>query len=149
MSSSKEGRKFVRHTIPVMIEAPTLSEVPLVPEDVRTGGFGVVITKKLEPGNLVPCDIQVLDGMFKGCEAEVMWVRENGTAPPPGRSASRSGCPGRSGRALSKIYRNCSSNFTDLPISLRVPSRHSRPQCPGRCGGPERKYFTSPKGGLL
>ncbi len=82
MSSSKEGRKFVRHTIPVMIEAPTLSEVPLVPEDVSTGGFGVVITKKLEPGNLVPCDIQVLDGMFKGCEAEIMWARENGTSPP-------------------------------------------------------------------
>ena len=41
-----------------------------------------MITKKLEPGNLVPCDIQVLDGMFKGCEAEIMWARGERNVPP-------------------------------------------------------------------
>jgi hypothetical protein len=45
MKATEESRKFERFLLPVVIQAPGISELPLVPEDVSAGGFKVLVTK--------------------------------------------------------------------------------------------------------
>ena len=73
----KSKRGFERFQLPVVIEAPGLSEVPLVPEDIGAGGFGVVLAARPGQGQVVDCILQVSGDVFRDCRAKVMWVRED------------------------------------------------------------------------
>jgi len=81
MPTEDERRKYSRFTIPVVIDAPALSDVSVVPEDVSTGGFRVIVTKKPVAGDTVPCAIQILDEIFQNCRGRVVWVTENSEMP--------------------------------------------------------------------
>ena len=81
MSDSKDRRVYIRFQVPVVIDAPDVSDLPLVPEDMSEGGFKVLVSKKPEMGPLVPCDIQICDEVFERCEGQVVWVQENSTHP--------------------------------------------------------------------
>jgi len=81
MGGARESRQYPRFDLPVLIESPVLSDVPLVPEDISAGGFMVVVPEKPEVEGVVDCTLQVLGGIFHGCRAKVMWARENGEVP--------------------------------------------------------------------
>ncbi len=49
-----EKHKDARHYLPVVILAPTLSEMPLVPEDISEGGFRVLMNEE-------PPDVEKFD----------------------------------------------------------------------------------------
>lgn len=76
-ADEEKKRSFVRFQLPVVIEAPELSEVPLVPEDIGAGGFGVVLASRPAEGQVVGCILQVGGDAFRNCRAKVMWVRED------------------------------------------------------------------------
>lgn len=78
MPESQEGNRcFGRFQLPVVIEAPELAEVPLVPEDISAGGFGVVLPVQPGQGKVVECVLQVAGEVFRNCRAKVVWVEED------------------------------------------------------------------------
>ncbi len=81
MIDSKEGRGYDRYTLPVVIEAPSLSDVALVPEDISAGGFSFVVGNPPDPGSVIACTLMILDRTFKKSKAGVMWVRDNDDEP--------------------------------------------------------------------
>ncbi len=81
MTDSKEGRGYDRYTLPVVIEAPSLSDVALVPEDISAGGFSFVVDNPPDPGSVIDCTLMILDRTFKNSKAGIMWVRDNDAEP--------------------------------------------------------------------
>lgn len=82
MSDGKERRGEARHRIPVVLDAPSVSSLPLVPDDVSAGGFCLVSTRKPEVGETFICSIQTGEEVFGSCLAEVAWARAKGGTPP-------------------------------------------------------------------
>lgn len=82
MSEVQEKRGDARHRIPVVIGAPAVSGLPLVPEDVSAGGFCVLSSRKPGAGEIFTCSIQTGEEVFGSCLAEVVWVRARGGTPP-------------------------------------------------------------------
>ncbi|MEK6711433.1 MAG: PilZ domain-containing protein [Nitrospinota bacterium] len=74
---AKKKRGFARHRLPVVIEVPELSEVPLVPEDISSSGFGVVLQARPEEGRMVDCTLQVGGAALRNCRARIVWVRRH------------------------------------------------------------------------
>ena len=81
MKTAQDQRRYARFTIPVIVQAPELSDLPLVPEDVSAGGFKVMVTKEPPQRNSIECSIQVSEDVFDNCTAHVEWVRKNEDAP--------------------------------------------------------------------
>lgn len=81
MTESRENRGFDRFTLPVIVEAPSLSDVALVPEDVSVGGFSFVVGDRPEPKSIVDCTVMILDHTFENSRGEVRWVRDNAADP--------------------------------------------------------------------
>jgi len=81
MKSGEERRRHRRYSIPVLVEAPSLSEFPLVPEDVSAGGFQVIASAKPNQGSGVELTVQIYDKVFRRCRAQVVWVKELQTDP--------------------------------------------------------------------
>ncbi len=81
MKTAQDQRKYKRFTIPVVIQAPDLSELPLVPEDVSAGGFKVVVTEEPPKKDLIECSIQISNDVFDNCQAHVAWVYKNEGTP--------------------------------------------------------------------
>jgi len=75
-------RQFDRFTIPVVVDAPELSDLPLVPEDVSAGGFRLVTPKRPPAGSRFACSLQISGEAFDECQVEIIWVHENDTDPP-------------------------------------------------------------------
>ena len=82
MSGGEERRGHARHRVPVVIDAPSVSGLPLVPDDVSAGGFCLVSARKPEVGETFICSIQTGEEVFGSCQAEVVWVRARGGTPP-------------------------------------------------------------------
>lgn len=61
----------------VLIDAPTHSEVLLEPIDISLGGFSVLLHKKPELGEVIECEIDILNKVFEGCRMTVVRVAEN------------------------------------------------------------------------
>ena len=83
MATSNEKRKHTRHDIPLiemLVDIPELSDVPLVPEDVSTGGFKVVMPKEPDKGVEYEVTIHVADMAHERFKAEVTWAQESETA---------------------------------------------------------------------
>ncbi|MEE9275223.1 MAG: PilZ domain-containing protein [bacterium] len=83
MKSSNEKRKHPRHDIPLvemLVDIPELSDVPLVPEDVSTGGFKVVTSREPAQGAEYEVTIHVADMAHERFKAEVTWARESESA---------------------------------------------------------------------
>ena len=76
MKTAQDQRKYARFTVPVIIQAPELSDLPLVPEDVSAGGFKVVVTKEPPRQDTIECSIQISEDVFNNCKAHVAWVRK-------------------------------------------------------------------------
>ena len=76
-----EERRLFRSDVPIMIVAPSLSDSPLVAEDVSSGGFKVVVSKRPLDNTIHELSIQTPGQIFEGCKAKVAWVRENETQP--------------------------------------------------------------------
>ncbi len=79
--NGKEERKHPRHTVPVVIDMPDISDLPLVPEDVSVGGFQVIVPKKPEVGVVFHCDIQIFEERFENCHGRVVWTGKNPDTP--------------------------------------------------------------------
>lgn len=77
MSESFEGRKFPRFDLPVLVEIPLLSDLPMVPMDISVGGFMVVVEKYPEAHSEIDCILHMHGGVFQRCKGEVVWVRKN------------------------------------------------------------------------
>ena len=56
-----------------MIDAPGLSDISIVPEDVSAGGFRIIVTKEPALGDSVQCAIQIMDQNFPNCQGRVVW----------------------------------------------------------------------------
>ncbi len=82
MNSGQEKRRYPRYSLPVLIEAPELSDYPLVPEDISLGGFMVVVSSEPETEAAITCTIQVYEEVFENCKGRVAWIRENKEDPP-------------------------------------------------------------------
>ncbi len=81
MNEKEERRRHSRYTIPVVIDAPDISELPLVPEDVSVGGFQVIVPVKPAVGDVVHCNISVFDERFNDCYGRVAWTEINDQTP--------------------------------------------------------------------
>jgi hypothetical protein len=81
MSGQPEKRSFARFRIPVVVDAPEVSDFPLVPEDVSVSGFKVVVSRQPEVGRSFACSIQIAQEMFDSCEGTIVWARKG----PEGR----------------------------------------------------------------
>lgn len=74
-------RKFERFSLPVALNIPQISELPLVPEDVSAGGVMVIVSQKPEMDGLLDCSMQISGGAVFSCLARIVWMRDNGTDP--------------------------------------------------------------------
>ncbi|MEK6709194.1 MAG: PilZ domain-containing protein [Nitrospinota bacterium] len=83
MDIPADKRRHVRYHIPVpvMIIAPTLYDLRLIPEDLSASGFQVVVPVPPALGVDVPCSISVHDREFKGIQAKTVWVAKNELDP--------------------------------------------------------------------
>ncbi len=81
MKTAQDQRKYARFTVPVVIQAPELSDLPLVPEDVSAGGFKVVVTKEPPKKDSIECSIQISEDVFDNCTAHVAWVQKKDGPP--------------------------------------------------------------------
>ena len=75
---SEENRLFPRYFLPVVIQVPDVSDLPLVPEEISAGGFKVFVTNKPPRGDQVECSIQIANEVFDNCRATVVWDQDNG-----------------------------------------------------------------------
>ena len=76
MKTAQDQRKYERFTIPVIIQVPELSNLPVVPEDVSAGGFKVIVTQEPPEKNSIECSIQVADDVFDNCTVHIAWVHK-------------------------------------------------------------------------
>ena len=74
---SFENRNACRQDISVIVEAPTLSNSPLIAEDVSSGGFKVVVSERPLDNSIHDLNIQVSDQIIEGCKAGVAWVKKS------------------------------------------------------------------------
>ena len=112
MNENSEKRQFPRVQIPVVIDVPELSAIPLVPEELSAGGFQVVVSKKPEIGASVSCFIQIADEVFENCSGRVVWSQESGSdsaAWVAGLAVNMMG--GDPDGRLSSILENLSTNM--------------------------------------
>ena len=72
-----ENRNSCRREIPVVVLAASLSDSPLVAEDVSGGGFRVVVSKKPAENTSHNLSIQVFSRIFEGCKGKVAWIQKN------------------------------------------------------------------------
>lgn len=84
MKHAKDRRQHRRVPIPIpaVIEAPYLSNDPLVPKDVSVGGFRVEVRRKPPLHARVTCGIRVREETFENCDGSVVWIKDNETDPP-------------------------------------------------------------------
>lgn len=81
MKTVQDQRKYTRFTVPVIVQVPELSDLPLVPEDVSAGGFKVVVTKEPPSRESFECSIQISESVFDKCMAHVAWIQKNEGIP--------------------------------------------------------------------
>ncbi|MEE9241164.1 MAG: PilZ domain-containing protein [bacterium] len=74
-------RKFERFALPVALDIPAFSDLPLIPEDVSAGGVMVVVSQKPDSGKILDCAMKVTGGAEFRCRARIVWERDNGTDP--------------------------------------------------------------------
>ena len=60
-------------TLPVILQAPEISKIPLYPQDVSAGGFGVLISEGPDHGKTFECSVRVGDKVFNSCKAFIAW----------------------------------------------------------------------------
>ncbi|MFC1492234.1 response regulator [Nitrospinota bacterium] len=70
-----ENRNSCRRDIPVVVVAPSLSDSPLVAEDVSSGGFRIAVSKQPGDNTLHQLSIQVFGQIFEACKGGVAWVK--------------------------------------------------------------------------
>ena len=79
-----KSRRFPRFPAPVFVAviAPSLSELPITPEDICANGLQLIVPKEPVPDQDVECSIRIPDGEFKGVSATPVWIRTNESNPP-------------------------------------------------------------------
>lgn len=83
MAAEEDKRRYVRYNIPVpvMVRAPVLSDLRLIPEDLSASGFQVVVLSKPALEMEIDCAVYVYDHELKGMRAKPVWVAENDLNP--------------------------------------------------------------------
>ncbi|MBI3127367.1 MAG: PilZ domain-containing protein [Candidatus Tectomicrobia bacterium] len=83
MSSPGDKRRYIRYHIPVpvMVKAPMLSDLRLIPEDLSASGFQVVVLSKPSLEMEIDCSVFVYEHEMKGIRAKPVWVDENELNP--------------------------------------------------------------------
>lgn len=81
MTGENTKRNFTRFTLPVIIEAPAISDDPLVPENISAGGFSFIVDARPEENEEFDCTVMILDHEFENAPALVKWVKKNPSAP--------------------------------------------------------------------
>lgn len=76
-------RHFERFSLPITIDIPEFSDMPMIPKDVSVGGVMVVlVSMKPDLDSLLNCRVRISDGGNFRCRARIAWERENKTDPP-------------------------------------------------------------------
>lgn len=81
MTGEDTKRNFARFTLPVIIEASALSDVPLVPEDISAGGFSFIVDARPEENEEFDCTVMILDHEFEDARALVRWIKKIPSEP--------------------------------------------------------------------
>ena len=83
MAAAEDNRRYVRYNIPVpvMVRAPKLSDLRLIPEDLSASGFQVVVLNKPALEMEIECSVYVHNHEVKGIRAKPVWVAENELNP--------------------------------------------------------------------
>lgn len=83
MDDPRDKRRYVRYHIPVpvMIRAPQLSDLRLIPENLSASGFQVVVLSKPALEMEFDCSVYVHDHELEGIRAKPVWVSENELNP--------------------------------------------------------------------
>ncbi|MFC1491821.1 response regulator [Nitrospinota bacterium] len=76
-----ENRNSPRLWTPIVIEAPSLSDTPLVPEDAGSGGFKVVVPERPVDNSFHEMSIHVGECNFESCKVGVAWIRKAENQP--------------------------------------------------------------------
>ena len=82
MASAAEQRVHPRHKLPVLIEAPGITDEWLRPGDISLGGCMIHVPDEPEMGSVSECAIRIEKKVFSG-EVTVVWVREDLNVDPP------------------------------------------------------------------
>jgi hypothetical protein len=85
MSVDTEQRSFPRYlavSLPILIDAPSLSDLMLDPVDVSLGGFKVVVSERPAVGDHFDCSVEIQEKIFEECHGRVARVIENDADPP-------------------------------------------------------------------
>lgn len=81
MRAGKDRRHDERFSIPAVIDAPGLSKIPLLAEDVSAGGIRVVVSRKPDPKAVFECSVQIFNEVFDRCSGKIVWVSDNESTP--------------------------------------------------------------------
>lgn len=65
----------------VVLEAPSLSPDPIIPDDVSAGGFRIIAHRKPAPDKLISCSIHIGATAIDGCICQVAWAEEQPGEP--------------------------------------------------------------------
>lgn len=77
MVDGRDNRKDPRYSLPILIDAPSLAQHPLVPENISHTGFRVELRHRPHLGEVVDCVFVVDGALFQNCRATVRWVMDN------------------------------------------------------------------------
>ena len=81
MENPDERRLYARYNLPIVIEAPALSDVPCEVVNVSAGGFMVVVQRKPDPEIEYELSFKISDMVFEKCKAAVTWTRKSESNP--------------------------------------------------------------------
>ena len=77
MTNDRDNRKDPRYALPILIDAPSLAQHPLVPENISHTGFRVELRHRPHLGEVIECVFVVDGALFQSCRATVRWVMDN------------------------------------------------------------------------
>ncbi|MBT3349784.1 MAG: hypothetical protein HOC91_01850 [Nitrospinaceae bacterium] len=77
MTNGRDKRKDPRYSLPILIDAPSLSQHPLVPDNISHTGFRVELRHRPHIGEVVECVFVVDGALFQNCRATVRWVMDH------------------------------------------------------------------------
>lgn len=82
LPGGKERRRCKRVTVPpVVILSKSLSDVPILLEDLSLEGFCAVFATHIQPDTLYQVRMVLAEGVMETCQARAIWTKANNTLP--------------------------------------------------------------------
>lgn len=82
LPGGKERRRHKRITVPpVIILSKSLSDLPILPENLSQEGFCAVFTRHIRPETRYQVRVVLSDELVEAGQARVIWTKANNTLP--------------------------------------------------------------------